>query len=71
LYTGPGGTGTLKYTLIADGSGNFHTTQAVDFGTGLYPAVQGKTNTFYMSMSITMGQCNGCHGVTTNRIFTQ
>lgn len=71
LYTGPGATGTLKYTLTADGSGNFHTTQVIDFGTGLYPVVQGSKSTFYMSMSITTGQCNGCHGVTTNRIFTQ
>ncbi|HEX3025018.1 MAG TPA: hypothetical protein VHP12_07385 [Chitinophagaceae bacterium] len=71
LFTGPNGTGTLKYTLTADGSGNFHTTQSIDFTTALYPAVQGKSNTFYMSMSITMGQCNGCHGVTTNRIFAQ
>ncbi len=71
LYTGPGGTGTLKYTLKADGSGNFHTTQSIDFTTALYPAVQGKTSTHYMSTSISMGQCNGCHGITTNRIFTQ
>lgn len=71
LYTGPNGTGSLKYTLKSDATGNFYTTQNIDFSTALYPAVQGKIGINYMSSSITIGQCNGCHGVTTNKIYAQ
>jgi hypothetical protein len=38
LYTGPNGTGTLKYTIDIDSKGNFYTTANVDY-TGLYPKV--------------------------------
>ena len=37
LYTGPNGTGTLKYTIQGDALGNFFTTASIDFGSGLYP----------------------------------
>ena len=69
LFTGPNGTGTLKYTLQVDGLGNFYTTAAADFATGLYPAVVGKNSTKYMSSITTSGQCNSCHGVTTDKIY--
>lgn len=71
LYTGPGGTGTLKYTIQVDKKGNFYTTEAIDFGTGLYPSVQGSTSTQFMSSAITTGQCNSCHGVSTNKIWAE
>ncbi|MEQ1734330.1 MAG: hypothetical protein ABL940_11705 [Bacteroidia bacterium] len=71
LYSGPNGTGSLMYTIPVDGLGNFYTTQAINFGSGLYPAVQGATTTKYMNSLITGGQCNGCHGVSTSKIYTQ
>lgn len=71
LFTGPNGTGTLKYTLQVDAKGNFYTTDIIDFGTGLYPAAQGSSTTKFMSSVILQGQCNGCHGVSTDKIWTK
>ncbi len=70
LFTGPNGTGTLKHTLQVDGLGNFYTTESIDFGTGLYPAVEGKNYTKYMSSSTRNGQCNSCHGSSAEKIYT-
>jgi hypothetical protein len=69
LYTGPNGTGTLKYTILVDGKGNFYTTNYIDFTGGLYPSVQGTNSTHYMSSTISMGQCNSCHGVSTDKLW--
>lgn len=70
LFTGPDGTGTLKYTIAVDGKGNFYTTQPIDFSAELYPAVSNGNNTIYMGSSITSGQCNNCHtGTDTSRIW--
>lgn len=71
LYTGANGTGTLKYTIDGDQLGNFFTTNAIDFGTGLYPAVQGANVIIYMPTATTNGQCNSCHGVTTDKLWTR
>jgi hypothetical protein len=71
LYSGPNGTGTLIHTIEVDTKGNFHTTEAIDYGAGLYPVVVGNLETKKMGNSISMGQCNSCHGVTTNRIWTR
>jgi len=71
LYTGPNGTGTLKYTIPADGLGNFYTTASIDFAGGLYPSIQGSLVTKYMSSTITTGQCNSCHGVSTDKLWTK
>jgi cytochrome c553 len=63
LYTGPNGTGSLVKTIEVDGKGNFYTTSSIDFGTGLYVSVTGKSGSVStMSSSITTGQCNSCHG---------
>ncbi len=70
MFTGPNGTGTLKHTLQVDGLGNFYTTESIDFGTGLYPAVEGKNSTKYMSSSTRNGQCNSCHGSSAEKIYT-
>ena len=71
LYTGPNGTGTLKYILNVDAKGNFYTSGTIDFTGGLYPAATGSTGTNYMSFSTTNGACNSCHtGTTTGRIWT-
>lgn len=70
LYTGPNGTGTLKYILNVNAKGNFYTSQTVSFTGGLYPAVTNGTDTNYMSSSITVGACNSCHNnSTTDRIW--
>lgn len=69
LYSAPNGGGTLKYTLLVDKSGNFYTTETIDFGSGLYPSVAGKTATAHMSSSTSSGQCNSCHGVSTSKIW--
>lgn len=62
LYTGTNGSGTLVKTIEVDGKGNFYTTNSVDFGTGLYVTVTGKSGSVStMSSSITTGQCNSCH----------
>lgn len=63
IYTGPNGTGSLVKTIEVDGKGNFYTTSSIDFGTGLYVSVTGKSGSVStMSSSITTGQCNSCHG---------
>jgi hypothetical protein len=73
FYTGPNGTGTLKYILNGDAKGNFYTPTTVDFTGGLYPAVVGATGTKYMSspISTTPSSCNSCHtgGAGTARIW--
>jgi len=70
LFTGPNGTGTLKYTVQGDALGNFYTTESIDFGGGLYPSVQGSASTKHMTSAITSGQCNSCHGSSTDKIWT-
>ncbi|OIO99626.1 MAG: hypothetical protein AUJ98_10580 [Bacteroidetes bacterium CG2_30_33_31] len=70
LYTGPDGTGTLRATIDGDANGNFFTTASVDFTGGLYPAVTGSGATKYMPMAISNGQCNSCHGVSSDKIWT-
>ena len=70
LYTGAGGTGTLKYTIQIDSKGNFYTTESIDYS-GLYPAITGTSGaTSYMSSSLNTGACNSCHGVSTGKIFS-
>lgn len=72
LYTGPDGTGTLKYTIQVDAIGNFYTSSTIDFTGGLYPSVTGTTTTSSMSSPITSGACNSCHdGVSRSRIWTK
>ncbi len=73
FYTGPNGTGTLKYVLNGDQKGNFYTSNTVDFTGGLYPAVVGPSGTKYMSSPITTTptSCNSCHtgGAGTARVW--
>lgn len=70
LYTGPNGTGSLAATIQIDGRGNFHTTDNINFGSGLYPAVVGSSGEIrYMGSTINQGACNSCHGVSNDRIW--
>jgi hypothetical protein len=71
LYTGPNGTGILKYTIQVDAIGNFFSTESIEFGSGLFPAVEGLHGIEYMFSVVTMGQCNSCHGVTAVKIWTR
>jgi hypothetical protein len=71
LYTGPNSTGTLKATIEVDGLGNFYTTEHIDLSNGLFPTVVGNVGSTYMLGAITTGQCNLCHGATTEKIWTK
>jgi len=70
LYSEPNGGGSLIATLQVDKKGNFYTTQSINFGNGLYVSVEGNNSTKTMGSSITMGKCNSCHGVTTEKVWT-
>ena len=69
LRSEPNGAGTLKYTLLGDSKGNFYTTENIDFGNGLYTLVKSSQSIKFMNGSITAGQCNSCHGKSTDRIW--
>ncbi|MDX1618980.1 MAG: hypothetical protein R3224_09350 [Balneolaceae bacterium] len=71
LYTGPAGTGTIVSSVEVDALGNFFTTDSVDFGEGLFTGVIGSTTTQFMDSTISDGSCNRCHGISTDRIWTQ
>ncbi len=71
LFTGPQGTGSLELTIEVDGLGNFYTTENIDFGDGLYTSVEGNTVTKHMNSVISTGQCNSCHGVSTDVIWAK
>jgi len=71
FFTGPEGTGDLKYTIEVDGLGNFYTTEDIDFGDGLYTAVQGNSVTLSMISPLSMGECSSCHGNSVDRIWTK
>lgn len=68
LYTGPDGTGERKYRIEVDANGNFYTTENIEFGSGLYPAVESANGIEYMESTTVSGACNGCHGVTEDPI---
>ena len=70
LYSETLGSGTLVKTIDVDGKGNFYTTEKVDFAEGLYVSITGSSgNIKNMYSSISTGQCNSCHGVSTDRIW--
>ncbi len=72
LYTAPGAQGDVVATIQVDAYGNFYTTQAIDFGSGVYPVVEGFGGArSMMSSKATHGACNSCHtasGQPTDRI---
>jgi len=69
LYDGPNATGSLKGMIEVDAKGNFYTTESIDFGTGLYVAVEGNTTTNHMIAKVTDGACNKCHDDSSNRVW--
>lgn len=72
LYSGPNQTGTLRATIQVDARGNFYTTESIDFTGGVYPVVTGSSGDIhYMIATISMGECNSCHGVTNDKIWVR
>jgi len=72
LYSGPNQTGTLRATIEVDGHGNFYTTENIDFAGGVFATATGSGGDIHvMSEKISMGECNSCHGVTTNKIYVK
>lgn len=72
LFTQPNGKGELKHTIEVDALGNFYTTKEIDFNSGLYPAHQNQSgNLKFMETTIPNGECQSCHGVSTDRIWNE
>jgi hypothetical protein len=66
------GAGTVLATITVDGSGNFHSSNSISFGSGIYAGVTGSNGTItYMVSAIKNGGCNSCHGSTTTRIWAE
>jgi hypothetical protein len=62
LSTGGAGSGSTVATLTSDASGNFRTSSAINFGTGLFATATGTSGAVRsMSMAVTHGACNACH----------
>jgi mono/diheme cytochrome c family protein len=69
FYTEPNGQGQKVKTVAIDSKGNFFTTDLFNVQ-GLYPVAVGTNGSKqYMGSALTSGQCNSCHGVTTNKIW--
>jgi cytochrome c553 len=72
LTTEPNGSGTTKIIVANDIKGNFYTTEAIDFGEGLYAGVYGTNGEQkFMVSKITTGACNACHGNTTTKLWIE
>ena len=71
LYDTPNGGGSLIGTIEVDGLGNFYTTDNIDFENGLYVSVTGDNTTEHMINPVITGQCNSCHGTSTDRIWAR
>lgn len=71
LYTGPNGTGIVKYTIEVDANGNFYTTEEIDLTIGLYASVEGNKIKNYMGEQLMSGKCNNCHNLQSNRIWVR
>lgn len=69
LFNGPGGTGGVHVALTTDRNGNVYTSQDINFGYGLHPAVVQNGDTSFMTIAIQDGACNRCHGVSTDRVL--
>jgi hypothetical protein len=69
FYTEPNGQGQKVKTVEIDSKGNFFTTDLFNVQ-GLYPVAVGTNGSKqFMGSPLTSGQCNSCHGVTTNKIW--
>lgn len=69
LSTAPDASGTTLVTLASDATGNFRTSAAIAFGSGLYVTATGTSgNAEPMPIPLRSGACNSCHGLG-NRIL--
>ncbi|HAN79594.1 MAG TPA: hypothetical protein DCQ31_18450 [Bacteroidales bacterium] len=69
LTTGARGAGTVLATVVSDQFGNFYTTKSVDYSSGVYVSMTGKSGTSkHMFAKITTGECNACHGVSGSKL---
>jgi len=71
LYSNPEFSGTPVVTMTSQVGGNFYTKSSINFGTGLYVKITSTTGSNSMSIPITSGACNSCHGVSTEKITVQ
>jgi len=71
LFTGSNGTGELKYTIQVDALGNFYSTELINFENGLYASLEGSLQTKNMLTVLNSGQCNSCHGISIDKIWTK
>jgi hypothetical protein len=68
LTTAASGGGSVILSVTTDASGNFHTSQSVGFGSGLFADVAGTGGARRsMEAAVTSGACNSCHDAS-NRI---
>ncbi len=72
LYLVPGGKGRVVATLYSDALGNFYSCDSIDFSLGIYPTLLGtpgaKESKKHMSTPIFSGNCNGCHGISAEKL---
>jgi len=69
IYSDLDKTNKLK-SIEVDALGNFFTTESVDFTNGVYPEVELNDGSILNhTIKLTNGQCNLCHGQTTNEII--
>jgi hypothetical protein len=61
LTTAAAGGGAVVLSVSTDASGNFYTTQAVGFGSGLYADAAGTGARRSKTAPVTSGACNSCH----------
>lgn len=59
------------YTLKADAYGNFYTTASLDLSDSCMPVVSKGTSISQMTSSTNSGNCNGCHEISTDRVFLE
>lgn len=72
LTTLPNGGGRELLRIEGDAFGNFYTTQGVPMRQGVYAYVVGNQgNVRYMNEVVRDGQCNSCHGNTTQPIWIE
>ena len=71
LYTAANAGGDLMATIQVDQNGNFYTTEAIDFGNGLYTFVEGNFSNKHMNSAVVSGTCNSCHGGSIDPIWAK
>ncbi|MCJ8312395.1 MAG: hypothetical protein HRU38_09320 [Saccharospirillaceae bacterium] len=69
LYSETGSQGSIIAELEVDGLGNFYTTKEIDLSAHVFPQLSKSDNSQAMITSTNKGNCNSCHGVTTDKIW--